>query len=268
MAPKISQGAAVENVIKHARSLSYCGRGAILIANPDWSSLTLVPMRCRSWRCPRCAPSLRVKWSGAVAKARPERFITLTCDTKRFPNPDAAYEHLAKAFPRFVAKLRKAGISFEYFAVWEPTEAGWPHIHIAQRGSYVPKKLMDSVWDRLGCGTISDISAIRSPGQTARYITKYMTKCEEGAEFIPWRHRILQYSRRFFPTPPATTGTLIPDGGEAMFTMKNPGDVLATLTQYYGYSAKYVPDTHLWILAREAGPLPDSRRAEVCFALG
>ena len=256
-----------EKAVRQASSIHLCGKGCVLVPNADFSSIQVVPVRCRSWKCPKCGPPLRQQWAHRIAEAKPERFLTLTTDTKRFRAPEEAYLHLNTALPALIRELRKLKIGFEYCLLWEPTESGWPHIHIAQKGSFVPKKLLSYLWDKLGCGIIVDVTRIRHKGQTANYVTKYMTSAALHHAFLPKHHRIIQYSRRFFPRPPNCTPALAPEGSKAFFVYRHPSDVLRILHLKFDYDIEHHPSSTTWTATRLAGPLSEAQKTELTFAL-
>ena len=252
--------------IIQSASIHLCGKGTVLVMNERQDSFTVIPVRCRSWKCPRCGPPLRAQWAHRIAEARPERFLTVTTDSKRFSSPAQAYEHLRIAFPVLIRQLRKLKIGFEYCAIWEPTEQGYPHIHIAQKGNYVPKKLLSALWDQLGCGPIVDIQAIKHRGHTAKYVTKYMTAAAAHHTFLPRRHRIIQYSRHFFPKPPNFTPALSPEGSKASFVLQHPSDVLRILHLKFDFTITYHPASMRWTAFRPSGALTEAQLTEVAYA--
>jgi len=176
-----------------------CKSGTVVILNTKTHEVTFINARCRRWRCPICGPVLRVVWTNRIADAKPERFITLTCDTKRFPTPGHAYDAMKEALPKLVAKLRKLCGRFEYCAIWELHESGYPHLHLAHRGDYVPKHLLSETWNRLGIGYIVDIRAITDRRQAAVYASKYITKTIAEMKQSIQLTKVVQYSKHFFP---------------------------------------------------------------------
>ena len=256
-----------EKAIAQASSVHLCGVGTVLVPNAAWTCIQVVPVRCRSWKCVKCGPPLRRQWAHRIAEAKPERFLTLTTDNKRFLNPAAAYLHLNTAFPALIRQLRSLKIGFEYCAIWEPTEKGYPHIHIAQIGSFIPKKLLSSLWSRLGCGEIVDVQSIRHKGQTANYVTKYMTSAALHHSFLPRRHRIIQYSRHFFPRPPNFTPALAPDGGKAFFIMRHPSDVLRILHLKFDMAITHHPASTTWTLDRPGRPFTEAEKIDLAYCL-
>jgi len=169
----------IQRALMHCHQLNAtypCKRGTIIIISPGKLTATIVPLCCKKWSCPWCGPRRRRLWATRIATGKPERFITLTTDPKRFASPRDATAHLKKALPRLIQALRRQGRRFEYALVWELTEEGWPHIHIAQRGDYIPQPVLRSLWDRLGCGTIVDVRKIDSTAKAANYVAKYLAK--------------------------------------------------------------------------------------------
>ena len=71
-------------------------------------------------------------------------------------------------------KFRKAPI--EYFAVFEETKKGAPHLHILMRAPYVPQKWISAVMDELIKSPIVDIRKIHGKRMVVNYIAKYVSK--------------------------------------------------------------------------------------------
>ncbi len=187
-----------ESADQRLRSVRNCGRGTILVFSAPACRVLAFPARCKSWRCPTCRPYLINKWSSAIANAKPDRFVTLTCDPKIHATPAAAYNSMRRAFPKLVAALRRAGLVVEYCAAWELTKAGWPHLHVAQKGDYIPHAMLKKLWQKLRVGSIVDLRAITDHRGAARYIAKYMTKSDRSSEAGCRLHRHFQHSRHFF----------------------------------------------------------------------
>jgi len=193
-----------ELIAKQRRSIHQCGRGAVLVAAADWSEVLIVPMKCKNWRCPYCGPRLRNSWAWKIAQANPERLITLTADPALHESPRAAYETMRAALPKLIRTLRKIGRSIEYAAVWELTEKGWPHLHIVQKGDFLPQKLVSKLWLQLRCGKVVDIRQVTSKRGVASYVAKYLMKTAQALDIMPKGRRLITHSAKFFPHPDAT----------------------------------------------------------------
>jgi hypothetical protein len=138
-------------------------------------------------------------WRARVESAKPQRHITLDCNINLFGSVVEAYEHMLKAFRKFVASMRSIFGRFQYFAMWELTERGWPHIHVLQKGSYIPKHILKRVWEDLGCGSRPRIDGVKGTKKAAFYVTKYVTKCVGDANKLTLFRRLVMHSANFFP---------------------------------------------------------------------
>lgn len=104
--------------------------------------------------------------------SEPERFLTLTL------KENLSRDTLFKAYDRFRKAIRYRGYLFEYFGVLERQKRGVLHMHILQKGDYVPKDLITTLWRRStrGAGLINYIERINSKEDTVGYILKYVLK--------------------------------------------------------------------------------------------
>lgn len=245
----------------------YCGKGAIVLTLPDNPVVVIVPTRCKHWTCPTCGPILARYWSDRISKAKPERFITLTADPKRWPRPDLAYDAMRETFPKLVRILRSRGIRFEYVAVWETHESGYPHLHICQKGDYVPQKLISQIWSGLGVGSIVDIRQVTTQRGVACYVAKYMAKSiakrESGFRIL----KIVQSSRHFFEK------VLVPEKRssdarvKAIHTRLHAAQVVWTLYRLFGYVLDRDNETKCLRLIPGSTGSPTVTQDDICRAL-
>jgi len=151
------------------------------------------PYRCKSWRCEDHRQTLAWSWAFKVAKARPERMVTLT-------NIPQAQDHARVAFSNLVRDLRvREGIPFEYVRFFEVgSKNGMYHYHLGQRGDFVPQRLLSARAAANGLGKVVDIRACHGAGP-GWYMSKYISK---GLETIPEGWRKVAASRHFFPKEP------------------------------------------------------------------
>lgn len=186
-----------------------CGTGALIGSTPDGSKVQVIPLTCKSWSCPKCGPRKQASWAQRIAQAEPQRHIVLTSDPARYHTCLEALYAMKAALPALSKLIRtKLGVS-EHVAAFEFTREGWPHIHILQRGVYIPQKWLSKAWDNLGPGPVVFLRSIHSRKQAAQYVTKYLLKSAgETAAMVPGL-RILTATRRFFPeeAPPETDET-------------------------------------------------------------
>ncbi len=96
--------------------------------------------------------------------------------------------------------LRRRGYIWEYLAVPERHENGFYHLHLLQKGSFVPQGELSRLADRAGMGRVVWIQGIRyaedGSSGAAKYLVKYMTK--DPGQFPPNVNRYAQ-SRGFWP---------------------------------------------------------------------
>ena len=182
-----------------------CGAWALTARND--SAAVALPMRCRRWACPRCGPAMRRRLVHLTAQTGCTRMVTLTADVNAFPDAFSAARRLAWAFPKLIAAIRKRypGETFEYLAIWERTRQGFPHLHVALTGPFIPQRWLSSLWASLAASPVVDVRHLGTPGGTGRYLAKYLAK--DPDPFL--QGRAFRASRGFFPEP------MRPQGGRA-----------------------------------------------------
>lgn len=123
-----------------------------------------------------CGPARAWRLGDLAALAKPERFVTLSAAGT---DVRGAYE----ALRRLSRLLRKRGYAWEYLAVPERHQNGTYHLHLLQKGSFVPQAELSQLAERAGMGRVVWIRAIRDQGDglasSAKYLVKYMTKDPE-----------------------------------------------------------------------------------------
>jgi len=151
------------------------------------------PFRCKSWRCPDHRRSLAWSWACRVARARPQRMVTLTNIPQDKTKARQAFSHL-------VRDLReREGIPFEYVRFFEVgSRTGMYHYHLGQRGDFVPQRLLSARAAANGMGKIVDIRKCHGEGP-GWYMSKYIAK---GLDTIPEGYRKVAASRHFWPVEP------------------------------------------------------------------
>ena len=181
-----------------------CKTGAIIRINPTTETITVIPLGCRQWACPDCGRRKMNVWRLRTRHSDPNRFITLTCAPRRGDTPQTALDRMKKGWPGLIRSIRNKCGTFEYVAIWELTEAGWPHLHILQRGDFVPQKWLSGVCRHYGWGRVADIRRITNGPHAAHYVTKYLTKSIEGGHGYAIFRRRIWCSRHYFDgaTPP------------------------------------------------------------------
>jgi hypothetical protein len=184
----------------------YCGEGTIVKKSGDGHKIAT--LRCRSWGCPDCAPRRRRELIALARSGRPNTFITLTVASGIKGEPWELAQRLAKAWRTIVAraKRRYRYERIDYFAVFEATKKGLPHLHILARCAWIDQRWLSEQMNELLGSPIVDIRRIDGEGRSASYIAKYVGKSshrfgkskrywctqkyEHGKELRPWVHRI------------------------------------------------------------------------------
>ena len=133
----------------------------------------LFAVGCRRWTCSVCGAIKRRRLVQQIVRARPNRFITLTC--KHEGSIESQHKRMVKALPRLITELRSqmpAGI--EYLRMLEWCKDGYPHFHLLVRSRYIDQRELSALWNRLTDAKIVDIR--KAHGGSTGYVAKYITK--------------------------------------------------------------------------------------------
>lgn len=154
----------------------YCGSWSAV--REEDGVFTAVPLRCRSWSCPSCAPRLKKRLINALQGVEAHRFITLTCNPALYPDPPTAFRALSVALGVLIKRIRRLHpqAEFEYFVVWEVTRKGWPHLHMAARGAPLSQPWLSSQWRDLTGAAIVYIRRVEHPEDLVSYLAKELAK--------------------------------------------------------------------------------------------
>lgn len=134
----------------------------------DYLNLTtgaMWPASCKSIRCEVCGPRESRRRAWRVAKAGPERFLTLTM------LPDD-YQRARKLEAVLLRSLRGEGLTVEWAIAHELTKRGVRHAHALVRGDFLPQALVSRYAERAGMGYVVDIRAVRGSHGAASYALK------------------------------------------------------------------------------------------------
>lgn len=139
---------------------------------------TILPLLCKCWHCPVCAP-VRRRWLKADAlDGHPNTFLTLT----HRPRPGQSHDEAACEMVRAFRQVRKEAIAkfglkeFAFLAVFERHESGHPHLHILARVRWVDQKWLSRRWQDLTGSWNVNIQRIRSTAKAVKYCAKYCSK--------------------------------------------------------------------------------------------
>lgn len=205
-----------------------------------------VPMSCGRYSCEFCGPRRVAVWRDVIELASPERFITLS-------RVGATLVEVGRVGTVLVRRLRRLGYKFEYLATFEQHKNRWFHIHMLQKGDYIPQTVLSDALRTATHGFSWVVDIRRCNGAAAGYVTKYVTKAlalsevgsrPDGTRARPNRVR---YSRGFFGAPVASIRQYLRDQVED--SKRDAGEDLVELEGK-------------WIL-QELAPLPRDFRGRV-----
>lgn len=148
------------------------------IVKQQAGKIKAIKVTCRSWSCESCQKDRTRRLMCEAREGEPERFITLTVNPHWFDSPLERAQKLVAAWRlirRRFLKLRKGAV-VEFLAVFERTGLGEPHLHIVQRGSFMPQKWLSQQLEELIGAKVVDIRYIRDKKKVAFYIAKYIGK--------------------------------------------------------------------------------------------
>ncbi len=146
-------------------------------------------MPCGRWSCSVCGASKRWRLAKLAVVARPERWVTLS---KSGNTPKEAYRRLTT----LSQSIRRSGKAWEYLAAPERHRNGSWHLHLLQRGDYIPQGELSSRAESAGMGKVTWIQRVKGPDHVAAYLVKYMSKSDPD---MPSGTRRFSTSRKFWP---------------------------------------------------------------------
>lgn len=156
--------------------MSYCGNRSLV--KRQGALATVLPLRCRSWGCPKCAPRRRSRLIRECEAGEPNRFVTLTVSPHWFESPEDRGLKLSAAWRAYVRWYRKRWPKrgLEYLAVMELTGLGEPHLHILCRSGWIDfKELSSWMAEHMGAPHVY-VEAIQRKTAVAKYVSKYISK--------------------------------------------------------------------------------------------
>lgn len=138
-----------------------------------------------------CGPAKAHRLGLLAAAADPQRFVTLT---RAAAEPSEALRRL-----KIVSQaLRRAGKGWEYLAVPERHQNGFWHLHLLQRGDFIPVRELSGRAESAGMGRVVWIERVQGgPHAVAAYLVKYLTK-DAGDDRPPGARRYTT-SRSWWP---------------------------------------------------------------------
>lgn len=191
-------------------SVNKCGSGAILGVRKDSPVAVIIPTTCKSWYCLPCRVPKALRLIDRICSGDPERMITLTCDPKSVYSPSDGVTVMKAAWARLVLKIRAVFGDFEYALVFERTKRGWPHAHIACRGSYIPFPWLKHWWTVFSGSSIVHITKINSQKHAARYLAKYFAKDQGPILRLLGHRKLVQFSKGWSLRDVKSEGCIVP----------------------------------------------------------
>lgn len=146
--------------------------------NPGQTEGDAKAIRCKRWSCPTCAKINKARVIALAKRGRPRALLTLTVRSSDYADPDEAAEALKEGLRLLRLRLKRHARleNFEFLAVFEQHESGYPHLHLLIRGKFIPWQWLRRVWEEMTGAYMVDIRKIDTIGQAAMYCAKYITK--------------------------------------------------------------------------------------------
>lgn len=216
-----------------------CGKGFVFLHDDDSGEVKRILLRCHRWSCSICGPRKEIFVRHLALSGRPERLITLTL---RYDKNFTLHENLARisTYRRlFFRAARKDFRVFEYFWVVELQKNGTPHIHILQRGDYIPKRWIKAHWKAISGSFVTDVRRLDSYAGGAHEISKYLLKSAAQLNQVAPRLRLYSHSKDWVidedvaSAPPAHSYTFLFFGRMAHS---------AFVAKWESYGGQVIPD--------------------------
>lgn len=132
---------------------------------------------CRRWACPVCGSILKAMLCRSILRAKPNRFLTVTCRHEQGIEHQLA--NIKKAWRKLIPALRTLHGPIEYCRILERCKDGYPHFHALLRSGYLPQNEIKTSWEKFAGATIVDIRRIHPKSVT--YVAKYVNKANDDA---------------------------------------------------------------------------------------
>lgn len=139
---------------------------------------SVLAVRCKRWSCEYCREINRQRVIRIAAAAKPRALLTLTVRHSDYASPDHAAEALKRGLRLLRLRLKRHPMlqNFRFLAVFERHKSGFPHLHLLIKGKYLPWQELRKMWESITGSYMVDIRRIRTNGQAAMYVAKYIGK--------------------------------------------------------------------------------------------
>jgi hypothetical protein len=169
-----------EQVYDHTKQLELCGKGHLVGTHISGKKMKIIPLFCGRWDCPVCGPKKRKIWFARLLSGKPDRLITVTHRPTTEYSPQEAATKLKRTWSRFADNQRRKGRDMEYAWCLQWHKNGFPHLHILQRGAYIPQAELSLYFRKKLNSPIVDIRKNKSKNQAANYIIRYILRSAES----------------------------------------------------------------------------------------
>lgn len=158
------------------QSLTYCQAG--LAVKSEGIDAAIAAHRCKRWSCEHCNPINRRQVIQAALNGKPRAMLTLTVSSKHYDTPAEAAAALKRGLRLLRLRLQRTPRlqDFQFLAVFEAHQSGYPHLHLLIRGRFLPWQWLRKAWQEITGSIHIDIRKIKGNKDAARYVAKYLGK--------------------------------------------------------------------------------------------
>lgn len=196
-----------------ARVCSAKSRAFVIVPAADKAVMLVTALRCKQWKCRACADINRDRWRDRI-KAHVEKtmadgvvwyFVTITSSGKvrGMRKSIWVWRH---AWPKLYARAKRKAGQFDYCLLPEQHKDGTLHVHILTTAALTARWYKDNA-PSCGLGYQNDCQRVKSAAQAAGYVTKYISKGMNDANW-PAQFRRVRVSRNW----PKQCGKGLPSG--------------------------------------------------------
>lgn len=179
-------------LLEHSRTTE-----PFVTAQPPLRDYQIILHRCRNRACPTCGPRLIAPRQESLAARIQEIFtntlmLHLTIDPGTFPDPAAAYRHVAenRCTAKLAQDLRRANvlISPHWYAAldFNAGAEGWPHWHVLVDSHHIPTDLLLRLWGKQApraCGSPAPSSMGHVWVSREQHVVDWRTSCQKAANY-------------------------------------------------------------------------------------
>ena len=177
----------------------FCAEWALV--KTQFRTVTVLPLKCKCWTCDECRPGRTKRLVEEAKSGKPTIFITLTSKKRASLTASQAAVLLAHAWRQvrheYIREHGKGSLAF--FAVFEETKRGWPHLHIVARCKWLDQRWLSRRMAALHDSPIVDVRKIHGLRKVAAYVSKYIGKNPHRFAGVKRYWRSLDY---LIPPPP------------------------------------------------------------------